>query len=127
LLELPVATFACKIDVHAKTVRVERVLADGTETLEMDLPAVVTVSNEIGAARAPSLRETMRAARKPLELWSLSDIGLSAEDVARMTARRVRERLYVPVKDVRCELITGADERAQGAMLARRLREARLI
>ena len=127
LLELPVVTFACKIEVHEKTVRVERVLADGTETLEMELPAVVTVSNEIGPARTPSLRETMRAARKPLALWSLSDIGLRAEDVARIGGRRVRERLYLPVRDVRCELITGADERAQATMLAKRLREARLI
>jgi electron transfer flavoprotein beta subunit len=127
LLGQPVVTFACKIEVSDKTVRVERVLADGTETLEADLPAVVTVSNEIGPARAPSLRETLRAARKPLSVWSLSDIGLEREDIARVAGRRVRERLYIPVKTVRCELITGNDESAQAATLAQRLREAHLI
>ena len=127
LLGLPVVTFACKVEVSARAARVERVLADGFETIETELPAVVTVSNELGAARAPSLRETMRAARKPLALRSASEIGLAADEINRVVARRVRERLYVPVKDSRCELITGADEAAQAAALAQRLREARLI
>jgi len=127
ILGLPVVTFACKVDVSDRTARVDRVLAEGFETIEVNLPAVVTISNEIGAARRPSLRETMRAARKPLERMSLSDIGLSTEDVRYVAGRRVRERLYVPVSDVRCELILGADESAQAVALARRLREARLI
>lgn len=127
LLGFPVITFARKADVHERTLKVERVLADGFETLEVALPAVVTVSNEIGAARAPSLRETLRAARKPLAVKSAADIGFDAADIERIGARRVRERLYVPAKNVQCEIMAGADESAQAAQLARRLREARLI
>jgi electron transfer flavoprotein beta subunit len=126
-LEWPVVTFACKVEIADKTARVERVLADGFQTIETELPAVVTISNEIGAARAPTLRETMRAARKPLKVWSLSDIGLSTEDIRRIAGRRVRERLYVPVNNVRCEIIGGADEGVNAGALARRLREARCI
>ena len=127
LLGMPVITFACKVEVDERIVRVNRVLADGFETIEADLPAVVTVSNEIGAARTPSLRETMRAARKPLIVRSAFDIGITPDEIVRLAARRVRERLYVPVKHNHCELIAGADEAAQGAALAQRLREARLI
>jgi len=39
----------------------------------------------------------------------------------------VRERLFVPVKSGRCEIITGGDEAAQALQLAARLRSARLI
>jgi electron transfer flavoprotein beta subunit len=127
LLGLPVITFACAIAVDGGTARVDRVLADGTETLEVDLPGVVTVSNEIGAARAPSLRETMRAARKPLAVRTAAEIGVGSEALCAYAARRVRERLFVPVKDGRCEIIDGVDEAAQASALARRLREARLI
>ena len=127
LLDFPLVTFARKVDVLDGCVRVERVLADGYETLEADLPAVVTVSNELGAARAPSLRETMRAARKPLTVRTASDIGLAAEDIAAMQTRRVRERLHVPVRQNRCEIIAGVDERAQAATLIERLCEARLL
>jgi len=127
LLRVPVVTFARKVEVRGETVCVERVLADGFETIEADLPAVVTVSNELGAARKPNLRETMRAARKPLAVKSAADIGLAASDIEAVSALRVRERLYVPVKSGQCEIIEGADEAAQAARLAQRLREARLI
>ena len=127
LLGLPVITFARSIEVNGETARVGRVLADGEETLEVDLPAVVTVSNEIGAARKPSLRETMRAARKPLAVRSMNDVGIEADALDRFASLRTRERLFVPVKDSRCELIEGADAAAQALALAARLREARLI
>jgi electron transfer flavoprotein beta subunit len=127
LLRVPVITFARKVEVSGAAVRVERVLADGYETIEADLPAVVTVSNELGAARKPSLRETMRAARKPLATKSAAEIGLTAADIERASGVRIRERLYVPVKSGQCEIIEGADEAAQAARLVERLREARLI
>jgi electron transfer flavoprotein beta subunit len=124
---LPVITFARKVELNGTTARVERVLADGFETLEVELPAVVTVSNELGEPRKPSLRETMRAARKPLTVRTAADIGLSAVDVEHVLARRVRERLYVPEKSGTCEIIAGADEAAQARALAQRLRESRVI
>src|SRR6185503_19325459 len=58
LLGFPLVTFARKVETGGATARVERVLADGFETMEAELPAVVTVSNELGTARTPSLRET---------------------------------------------------------------------
>ena len=127
LLKWPVVTFACKVEVAERVARVERVLADGFETIETDLPAVVTVSNELGAPRAPSLRETMRAARKPLTVRSAADIGLDAGEIAAMNARRNRQRLFVPVSDRVCELMPGIDDSARGAALAQRLHEERLI
>jgi electron transfer flavoprotein beta subunit len=127
LLGVPAITFARKVDVSAGTIRVERVLADGCETVETDLPALVTISNEIGAARKPSLRETMRAARKPLVTKTAAEIDVTAQDIARFSARSSRERLYVPVKTGACEIMSGADEVAQAVALAERLREARLI
>jgi electron transfer flavoprotein beta subunit len=127
LLGLTVITFARKLEVSGRTLRVERVLADGFETLETELPALVTVSNELGEPRKPSLRETMRAARKPLAVRSAADIALADSDIAHIASRRVRERLYVPSKSGACELIAGIDEAAQAAALADKLRDARLV
>ena len=124
LLGVPVLSFAKSVCVADGSVRVERVLDDGSEIVETSLPAVVTVSNEIGPPRAPTLRETMRAARKPIVKWSAADLGLRASD---LLARRVRERLFAPVKDSRCEMILGATPEEQGVKLALRLREARVL
>ena len=126
LLGVPVISFAKEVHIEDGVARVERVLDDGTETVEALLPAVVTVSNELGAPRVPSLRETMRAARKPVTVWKAADLGLAASEVGAAGARRVLERLFLPVKNNRCELIPGSAQ-DQAAGLAQRLREARLI
>jgi electron transfer flavoprotein beta subunit len=119
-----VLSFAKEVSVSDNRVRAERVLDDGSEIVETVLPAVVTVSNEIGPPRAPSLRETMRAARKPVVKWSAADLELQA---SALSARSVRERLFAPVKENRCEMVEGATPEEQGAKLARRLREARVL
>ena len=127
LLNLPVLTFAKDIVISGNTVRVERVLDDGTENVETDLPAVVTVSNEIGAPRAPTLRETMRAARKPVVTWKATDLGLDASTVGAAGARGLRVRLFAPSKAVQCEFIEADTPEAQGARLAARMREAKIL
>jgi len=127
LLGVPVISFAQEVRVENGVVHVERVLDDGTEIVEVPLPAVVTVSNELGTPRTPSLRETMRAARKPVAVWSASDLGLAADTVGAAGARRVLERMFIPVKQNHCERIAGNSPEAQAVVLAQRLREARLI
>lgn len=126
LLGLPVVTLAKDVQVENGVVRVERVLDDGSEIVEAILPAVVTVSNELGAARTPNLRETMRAARKPIAVWKAADLGLTAHEVGAASARRIIERLFVPAKNNQCELIPGSPH-VQAAGLVQRLREAKLI
>jgi electron transfer flavoprotein beta subunit len=130
LLDRPLLTFAMSVAVEnndVPAVRVERVLDDGSEIVEADLPAVVTVSNELGTPRAPSLRETMRAARKPVQVWRAADLALDAEKVGAAGARSFRERVFAPSKTVQCQLIEGASPEEQGAKLAARLREAKVL
>jgi electron transfer flavoprotein beta subunit len=101
-----------------------RVLQEGFETVEAALPALVTVSNELGEVRKPNLRETMRAARKPVAVWDGDALGL---DAVRLQARARRTRLFLPQKTRRCELIEGASPAEKAARLAQRLQEARVI
>ena len=103
---------------------VERVLADGFETVEVSTPAVVTISNELGDPRYPQLRQIMLAARKQVTTYSAADLGLSA---AELQPRLTLERLYVPVKESRVEIIEGDTVQEKAANLARRLREAKII
>jgi electron transfer flavoprotein beta subunit len=63
LLGLPCVTRACDVKVSDGTLTVERVLMDGFETVEVRLPAVVTVSNELGEPRYPVRRRERRAFR----------------------------------------------------------------
>ncbi len=127
LLGLTAITFARGVSVEGGAVRVQRVLEDGYEVVEAALPALVTVAHEIGPPRKASLRETMRAARKPITVWSLADLGLAAAEVGALGARRARERLYIPTKDIVCEFAQGASAEEMARNLARRLYAANVL
>jgi electron transfer flavoprotein beta subunit len=127
LLGVPAVTFARSVELLHGSVRVERVVENGYDVIEAPLPAVVTVSNELGKARAPSLRETMRAARKPIITWVVADTGVDAAQLAADAARRMLVRLFVPVADNRCEIMVGDTPEKQVANLLRRLREEKVL
>jgi len=124
ILGLPSVSFACAIEAVDDGLRIERVLQDGFETVEVALPALVTISNELGEVRKPNLRETMRAARKPVAAWRASDLGLEAGQI-KPISRRVR--LFIPQKNTQCEIVPGATAAQAGEALAQRLRDARII
>jgi len=79
LLGLPQIGYARKIEAaEGGVVRCERSMDDMLETLEAPLPAAVTVVSEINEPRIPGLMQIMKAKSKPLQVWSLADLGLDA-------------------------------------------------
>lgn len=124
LLDIPAITYACDIAINNKTVLVERVLEDGTEKVQTQLPALVTISHELGKPRYAGLRETMRAARKPINVWNASDLKIDT-DIG--YGRQHIEELFIPDNKVNCELIQGDTPDDVAFQLATRLKEADLI
>jgi electron transfer flavoprotein beta subunit len=119
MLGLPCISLARKIDIINGKSRIERVTSSGYEAVEVTLPAVVTVSNEIGAARYPTVRGIMAAKKIEPVVWKLADIGIDP------ASRRVRlERLFQPVTGGKCEFITGDTPEEAAANLALKLRES---
>ena len=121
---LPCVTIAKDIKIENDRAIVERVLLDGFETVEVSMPCVVTVSNELGEPRYPKMRDMMQASRKQISSWSISDIEL---DASQLVNRVNLNRLYQPTTTIQCELIDGGSPQDQGTKLAERLKEARLI
>ncbi|HZU75759.1 MAG TPA: electron transfer flavoprotein subunit beta/FixA family protein [Dehalococcoidia bacterium] len=124
ILGLPSVTVAKSVTATDGKVTVERVLQDGFETVEATLPAVVTISNELGDPRYPQLRQIMMAARKQVTTYTPADLGLSSAD---LQPRLKLEKLFVPVNTSQVEIIEGDTPAEQAANLARKLREAKLI
>ena len=120
----PVTTVAKKVDVNGDVVRVERVLPDGHEVVEADLPAVVTISNELGTPRYPNMRGIMAARRVQPSVWTAAEVGL---DLASLVPTFELVSLAKPESSVETEIITGDDDEDAGRKLALRLREARVI
>src|SRR5712672_3068672 len=71
----PQATYASKIELSAGTARVTREVDAGLETLEVDLPAVITTDLRLNEPRFVKLPEIMKAKTKPLATLPLSEVG----------------------------------------------------
>lgn len=76
LWDRPQATFASKIELQDGVARVTREVDAGLETLEVDLPAVVTADLRLNEPRFVKLPDIMKAKRKPLDLVALGTLGL---------------------------------------------------
>lgn len=124
LLDVPCLSLAQKIDAADGKVVVEQLVPDGYVVAEASLPALVTVSNELGAPRYPTMRTIMAANRKRPTLWKATDLAL---DPALLTPRLELVDLVFPMRAQQCEIIPGSDAAEAGKNLALTLRAAQLI
>jgi electron transfer flavoprotein beta subunit len=111
----PQATFASQIAVAGNVATVTREIDAGLETIEVDLPAVVTTDLRLNQPRYVKLPEILKAKTKPLAVVPLAELGVELErqfTVHDFTAPPPREA-GVRVKDV-AELVAALD--ARGAL-----------
>ena len=127
MLGLPSVTVARKIDVADGKAKVERVIADGYEVVEVPLPALITVSNELGEARYPTMRGIMAARKIEPIIWKPADIGIEPSQVGAGGRRVKLYKLFQPVREGKCELIEGESAEEAGVNLALKLRESKLL
>ncbi len=77
LLDLPQATFASKVELDGNKAIVTREIDAGLETLEVDLPAVITADLRLNEPRYLKLPDIMKAKKKPIDVKTLADLGVS--------------------------------------------------
>jgi electron transfer flavoprotein beta subunit len=77
----PQLTFANKVEVEGQVVRIQRQTDYGFDTVEASLPALVSVVEKTNEPRYPSFKGIMAAKKKPVETLSLSDLGVTADEV----------------------------------------------
>ena len=89
LLDWPQATFASKVEVADGKATVTREVDGGLQTLEVTLPAVVTVDLRLNEPRYASLPNIMKAKKKPLDTKQAADYGV--DTAPRLTVVKVTE------------------------------------
>jgi electron transfer flavoprotein beta subunit len=127
ILGIPAVTLARKIEVSDGKAKVERVIADGYQAIEVTLPALITVTSGLGALRYPTLKGIMAAGKKQPIIWKPADIGLEPSQVGAAGKRSKLDKLFQPVKEAKCEIIKGDTPAEAGTNLAVRLKEAKLL
>ena len=113
-LGLPQVTLASLVETQGDQIRVKRDGDTATEVIGATLPVVLSVTDQTGEARYPSFKGIMAAKKKPLETWSLSDLGVEAEKVGLSVAwSQVEETTQRPPRSAG-EIVT--DEDGSGAV-----------
>jgi electron transfer flavoprotein beta subunit len=77
LWDRPQATFASRIELRDNTARVTREVDAGLETIEVELPAVVTVDLRLNEPRYVKLPDIIKAKKKPLDTLELAALGIA--------------------------------------------------
>lgn len=80
-LGLPQVTLASELTVDGGSVKIRRDGDTASETIEASLPALISVTDQINEPRYPSFKGIMAAKKKPVEEWTLADLGLDAGQV----------------------------------------------
>ena len=97
LIGLPSISSVTKLELEDKLARAHRVIDGGLATLDVNLPAVITVVQGINEVRYPSVAGIMKAKKKPVTTLKLSDLGLKATDLTPQ-AKVMKYALPIPRK-----------------------------
>lgn len=127
ILGLPSVTLAKKIEASDGKVKIERVTSDGYEVVEVSTPALVTVSNELGEPRYPTIKGIMAAKRKEPVVWKPADIDADSSKLGAAGRRTKLVSLFQPVREGEVEMIEGETPEEAGANLALKLREIKAL
>ncbi|NDL59092.1 electron transfer flavoprotein subunit beta/FixA family protein [Phytoactinopolyspora mesophila] len=116
--------FVGELTLNGATVTARRD-ADVTETVEASLPAVVSVTDQINEPRYPSFKGIMAAKKKPVETWSLADLGIESEAVGLSAAWSVVDAIDQRPERTQGEIVT--DEGDGGVKLAEYLASQKFV
>jgi electron transfer flavoprotein beta subunit len=122
ILELPVVTLAESVDLIEGRLQVKRVMLDGSQVFSVPPPAVLTVSHETGQPRLPSGWGIISASRKEIPVWDAIAIGADKSRTGAGASRKNLIKLFIPVKERKCEMIEAETTEEAAGKLAEKMR-----
>ena len=108
-LRMPSLTQVIKMDVEGDSLRCERQAEYGYDTVEVALPAVISVGDAINEPRYPSLKAIMGAKKKQLDKKAIGDVGIEADRVGVDGSRTSVEAINPPPAKQAGEVIEDED------------------
>lgn len=127
MLTLPLAAYVSKVeDIDNGRIRVQRMVEDGREVVEMPLPAVITVVKEINVPRLPSLRGLARAKSATIATWTAHELGAEKNKIGLSGSATRVIKIFLPQRVHRGEILKG-DPEEQVASLIDKLKGSKII
>ncbi len=126
-LKMPSLTQVIKMDVADGKATLERQAEYGYDTVEVELPAVISVGDAINEPRYPSLKAIMGAKKKPLDTHAAGDVGIEADRVGEGGSRTTVLELKAPPAKEAGEIIEDEDTNETVEKIVAWLDERKLI
>jgi electron transfer flavoprotein beta subunit len=126
-LQMPSLTQVVKMDVADGKLRCERQAEYGYDTVEVELPAVISVGDAINEPRYPSLKAIMGAKKKPLDAKATGDVGIDAGMVGEAGSKTTVLALNPPPAKEAGEIIEDEDTNETVEKIVAWLEERKLI
>jgi len=124
ILRIPAINLAQAVELREDNVVVEKLRRVGHEVVMAPLPALVTVSSEVGDLRLPTLKAIQDVRKKPVTVWSAADLGIEA---SALNTRNIKSLTGPPSRARTCLRIEGSTPQEKGANLALQLRQEKVI
>ena len=127
MLELPFVAYVSKVEeVNESSIRVQRLVEEGHEVIDMPLPGIITVVKEINVPRFPSLRGVIKAKSAVIPNWTAKEIGIN-ENMAGLSGSATRvTKIFFPQRVSHGEILQGSPENQVESLISK-LRDAKLI
>lgn len=109
-LGIPHITYVRKVEMNHNRLRVERMMDDGYDVLEIGLPALLTVVKGINEPRLPSLKGEVRAATTEIPIYTAQDLGLDINKVGLKGSATKVTKIFPPPRKTEYERIDGTLE-----------------
>lgn len=119
----PVLSLASTIKLEGDKLVIERSIEEGRQIVESKLPAVISVSKDIGEPRYPSFMGIRKASRATIPVWSLADLGINAPT----PLVRWPDVVNPPAREVKTEIITGDSPQQIAEQLAEKIMEEKVL
>jgi len=112
-LDLPIATYISKIDCSGESsCRLDRLVEEGCEHLQMTLPAAVTVVKAIASPRLPTLRGKQRSRKIDIPVWGSADLDVESENLGLKGSPTRVVKIFRPQVTRQCERLPAGDSDA---------------
>ena len=126
-LKMPSPTQVIEIDVSEGKLRCQRQAEYGYDTVDVELPAVISVGDAINEPRYPSLKAIMGAKKKPLDTKSTGDVGIEAGQVGEQGSKTQVLEINPPPEKQAGEIIEDEDTNETVEKVVAWLEERKLI
>ncbi len=117
LLDVPSATGVLSVEV-GDSLKVERELEGGAlEVVELPRPCLAAIQSGANQVRYASLKGIMQAKKKPVDVKTMADLGVSDAGAGGVKAKI--EKVYVPAKSDTAEILSGSADEIAGQLVTK--------